>query len=85
MAERAAGSDRPVSETQLLAQGQVRLIRPEERPRWEQTLCAQHSLPHAHLVGQVLRCVATTPEGTWLALLGWSNAALHLRPRDRWP
>jgi hypothetical protein len=35
-------------------------------------------------VGQVLRYVATTPEGTWVALLGWSSPALHLRPRDRW-
>ena len=84
MAERSAGFDRPLSETQLLAPVRWRLIRPAERPRWGQTLCAQHSLPHAHLVGQVLRSVATTPEGPWLALLGWSSAALHLRPRDRW-
>jgi hypothetical protein len=84
MPDTLAGLDPPLPEAHLLAHLQLRLITPQELPRWEQTLCAQHYLHNAHLVGQVLRYVATTPDGTWLALLGWSSPALHLRPRDRW-
>jgi hypothetical protein len=71
-------------EALLLDQVQLRLITPDELPRWEQLLTERHYLHNAHLVGQVLRYVATTPDGTWVALLGWSSPALHLRPRDRW-
>jgi hypothetical protein len=77
-------ADPPLPEASLLSQLQVRLIAPEERPRWEQLLCQHHYLHNAHLVGGVLRYVATTPDSRWVALLGWSSPALHLRPRDRW-
>jgi hypothetical protein len=79
-----AHTDLTPSEAQLLPQLQVRLIQPEERTRWEQLLGEHHYLHNATLVGQVLRYVATTPDGRWLALLGWASPALHLRPRDRW-
>ncbi|MBI2928274.1 MAG: ISAs1 family transposase [Verrucomicrobia bacterium] len=84
MADTLNGLDRHWSEAQLLDQIQLRLILPEEQLRWDQTLCAEHYLHNACLVGPVLRYVATTSDGTWLALLGWSSPALHLRPRDRW-
>jgi hypothetical protein len=74
----------PLPEAALLSQVQVRLISPEEQLQWEQLLCQHHYLHNAHLVGEALRYVATTPDGRWLALLGWSSPALHLRPRDRW-
>lgn len=77
-------TDRALAEAQLLSQLQVRRIEPEERPRWEQLLGEQHYLHDAQLVGEALRYVATTPEGQWLAVLGWASAARHLRPRDRW-
>jgi len=72
------------SEAVLLRQLEIRLIHPEERPRWDQEIAEHHYLRNAHLVGEVLRYVVSTPEGRWVALLGWSSAAWHLRPRDRW-
>ena len=63
---------------------QLRLIRPDERERFDQTLCERHYLHNATLVGETLRYVAEAPDGRWLALLAWSSAALHLRARDRW-
>jgi len=63
---------------------ELRLMRPEERPRFDELLCAQHYLHNATLVGATLRYVAVAPDGRWLALLAWSSPALHLRPRDRW-
>lgn len=63
---------------------ELRLLHPDERPRFDQTLCAQHYLRNATLVGETLRYVAVAPDGRWLALLAWSSPALHLRPRDRW-
>ena len=63
---------------------ELRLIRPEKRPRFGALLCAQHYLRNATLVDATLRYVGVAPDGGWLALLGWSSAALHLRARDRW-
>ena len=63
---------------------ELRLIHPDERPRFDQFLCEQHYLQNATLVGETLRYVAVAPNGHWLALLAWSSPALHLRPRDRW-
>jgi len=63
---------------------ELRLIRLEKRPRFGALLCAQHYLRNATLVDATLRYVGVAPDGGWLALLGWSSAALHLRARDRW-
>jgi hypothetical protein len=63
---------------------ELRLILADERPRFDQLLCAQHYLHNANLVGEILCYVAVAPDGRWLALLAWSSPALHLRPRDRW-
>jgi hypothetical protein len=42
-----------------------------------------HYLGNAHLVGETLRYVAEY-QGKWMALLGWSSAAYHLRARERY-
>jgi len=62
----------------------LRLLRPDERARFDELLCARHYLHNATLVGETLRYVAVVPDGRWLALFGWASPALHLRPRDRW-
>ena len=77
-------TDSPCPEAVLLRQLEVRLIGAEERPRWEQEIREHHYLHNPNLVGEVLRYVATTAQGRWVALLGWSSPAWHLRPRDRW-
>jgi hypothetical protein len=77
-------SDLTCPEPVLLNQLEIRLITPEERPRWDQLICEQHYLQNANLVGEVLRYAVTTAVGRWVALLGWCSPALHLRPRDRW-
>lgn len=61
----------------------VRLIPEEERPRWNGLVCTHHYLKNATLVGEQL-CYVAEYQGVWLALLGWSAAARHLRPRDAW-
>jgi hypothetical protein len=60
----------------------VRLIRPHELRRWNRLMSLHHYLGNAHLVGETLRYVAER-KGRWLALLGWSSAAYHLRERER--
>lgn len=72
------------SERQLVAQAQLRLLTAAEQPQWDQLMVQHRYLRNARLVGEVLRYVAVTPEGRWLALLGWASPALHLRGRDRW-
>lgn len=62
---------------------EVRLICPAEQPRWEQEVTEHHYLKNATLVGEHLRYVATF-QGQWLACLGWSAPARHLKPRDQW-
>jgi hypothetical protein len=61
----------------------VRLVRAEERPRWQQTLQQYHYLGCPRMVGEALWYVATAA-GEWVALLGWAAAALKCRPRDTW-
>lgn len=61
----------------------VRLVRAEERTRWQQTLAAHHYLPSARMVGEALWYVALAG-AEWVALLAWAAAALKCRPRDTW-
>ncbi len=65
-------------------QVRVRLITPEEQPRWDDLITTRHYLKNATLVGEQLRYVVTDAQGQWLALLGWSAAAYHLKGRDTW-
>jgi len=61
----------------------VRLIEPHERERWDQEVSQHHYLQNAKMVGEQLRYVVEY-QGRWLALLGWSAAAYHIRARDQW-
>ncbi|MCZ7640445.1 MAG: DUF4338 domain-containing protein [Verrucomicrobia bacterium] len=61
----------------------VRLVRPEEEAEWNRLMIAHHYLGSATMVGEQLRYVAEY-RGEWMALLGWSAAAYHLKGRDSW-
>ena len=61
----------------------VRLLPPEEEPRWNKLVRKHHYLKEHRLVGESLRYVAEQ-NGEWIALLGWSSAPFHLAPRDAW-
>jgi hypothetical protein len=69
-------------ETDLLKKVEVRLLRDDERERFDQLLCERHYLHSACLVGQGLRYVAEF-QGQWVALLTFSAAALHLKAREQ--
>jgi hypothetical protein len=74
-------SDR--AEATVLEQLVVRLMEPGEEDRWNQLISQHHYLKNAHLVGERL-CYVVEYQGQWLALLGWSAAAYHIRARDQW-
>jgi hypothetical protein len=61
----------------------VRLVPPEERPRWNDDVSTHHYLKNATMVGEHL-CYVAEYQGVWLALLGWAAPARHLAPRDSW-
>lgn len=59
----------------------VRLIRPEERSRY-QALMKEHHYLHTHqMVGEQL-CYVATWRGEWLAMSSWCAAVRHLKARD---
>lgn len=70
-------------EQHVLEQLTVRLITDQEQCRWNAEVSTHHYLKNATLVGEHLRYVAEY-QGQWLALLGWSAPARHLRARDAW-
>lgn len=70
-------------EPRLLSAVTVRLIAESERSRFDELLATEHYLKNPTVVGQVLRYVAEY-EGQWVALLVFSSAAFHLKPRDFW-
>lgn len=71
------------AEATVLADVTVRLVAAEEQPRWEQLVSEHHYLQNANLVGERL-CYVAEYQGQWLALLGWTAAAYHVRARDIW-
>lgn len=71
-------------EPRLLKEVTLRLVSEEsERARFDELLVREHYLKNATAVGQVLRYVAEY-QGQWVALLVFSSAAFHIKPRDRW-
>jgi hypothetical protein len=82
----------PPSESDLLQRLTVRLLRDDERERFDRTLEDQHDLASARLAGQTLRYVAELDlpasrgqaGGQWVAALTFSAAALHLKAREAW-
>ena len=71
------------AEAAVLDQITVRRIEPAEQARWNQLVSQHHYLKSARLVGERL-CYVAECQGRWLALLGWSAAAYHIRARDQW-
>lgn len=53
----------------------------EDIARWNKLIRKHHYLKEHQLVGESLRYVAKQ-NGEWVALLGWSSCAFHLRLRD---
>lgn len=67
----------------LLRSVEVRPIFRQERVHWDRVMAAKHYLGFHGMVGESIRYVATY-QGHWVALLGWSAAALKCKARDRW-
>ena len=61
----------------------VRVVRPDEVPRFNALLREHHYLGFRKFCGRRLRHVAVLGD-RWLALLGWHAAALHCAARERW-
>ena len=61
----------------------VRPINIAERSQWDTLMAKHHYLGFKSLVGKSIRYVAEI-QGQWVALLGWSAAALKCKPRDSW-
>lgn len=72
-----------LDEQSLLEELEVRLMLPGERTQWNQLVRRHHYLKNARLVGEQLRYVVTNAKGQWVALIGWSAAAMHLKARDQ--
>ena len=66
-----------------LAEVEVRLVRPDERIKWDVLMDQHHYLGFKRFAGRGLRYVAEW-RGRWIALAGWQAAALKCGPRDRW-
>jgi hypothetical protein len=62
---------------------EVRPIKREERSLWDRLMREHHYLGFHCMVGESLRYVALHQD-QWLALLGWSAAALSCKARDTW-
>jgi hypothetical protein len=67
----------------MLREIDVRLVRCEEQPRFQQLMQAHHYLGALPKIGETLWYVASYRE-EWVALLSFSAAALKLAARDRW-
>ena len=62
---------------------EVRLVRADERIKWDVLMDQHHYLGFKRFAGRGLRYVAAW-RGRWIALAGWQAAALKCAPRDRW-
>ena len=70
-------------ESSFLDEIQLRLITQPEREAWNGLVSQHHYLGNGTMVGEQL-CYVAEHHGKWVALLGWSAAAYHLKGRDRW-
>jgi len=70
-------------EAEILRHIMVRLIRADERERFDRDLEQEHYLHSARLGGQSLRYVAEL-DGQWVALISFSAPALNIKSREKW-
>src|SRR5215211_6674875 len=71
------------NEPDVLRRIVVRPIQSEERTEFDRVLQEEHSMHNPLLVGQALRYVAEL-DGSWVALITFSAASLHLKAREKW-
>ena len=71
-----------VPEPEILKRVTVRLLREQERPRFDELLEQKHYLCSARMVGRTLRYVAEL-DGEWVAIVCFSAASLHLKAREK--
>ena len=69
-------------EPEILKRVTVRLLREQERPRFDELLEQKHYLCSARMVGRTLRYVAEL-DGEWVAIVCFSVASLHLKAREK--
>jgi hypothetical protein len=62
---------------------EVRPVSAAEQSRWDELMHEHHYLGFQGMIGESLRYVAAY-RSRWLALLGWSSAALKCGVRDQW-
>jgi hypothetical protein len=62
---------------------EVRPVSAAEQPLWDRLMQQHHYLGFQGMIGESLRYVALYQD-RWLALLGWSSAALKCGVRDQW-
>lgn len=55
-----------------------------EQAEWDRLMDQHHYLGFRGMVGGGLRHVAETPDGAWVALLGWCAGAFKVTARDKW-
>ena len=55
-----------------------------EQATWDRLMAQHHYLGFRGMVGGGLRHVAETPDGTWVAMLGWCAGAFKVAARDHW-
>ena len=73
-----------IEEQQLLDGLEIELVLADDQcAQWNRLVVEQHYLHNAILVGEQLRYVVSY-QGQWVALLGWSAAAWHLKLREAW-
>ena len=80
--ELCAFSSLPES-TDVVRGVRIRPVEGSERARWDTLMAEHHYLGFRGMIGESLRYVAVYQD-RWLALLGWSSAALKCKARDQW-
>ena len=64
------------------------LVRPvrggAEQAQWDRLMDRHHYLGFRCLFGGGVRHVAETPDGRWVALLGWCSGSFKVKARDAW-
>ena len=73
-----------LEEQRLLREVRLQLATPEDLPRINELLDANHYLGSLKPVGERLYYIALDAKGHWLGLLIFSAAANHLKHRDHW-